>query len=597
MCGFAGTLNVNSNSSNKAPLNCALSSLVHRGPDGEGKLRRVVGSWEIDIGHRRLKIIDLDDRAAQPFCRENIIVLFNGELYNYIELRNDLQKEGICFVTESDTEVLAAAFQHWGSKCFQFFDGMYAVVLIDCHRRKVLFARDPFGEKPLYLSAGLNEIAFGSTADSVLAFIEGAGPCINYDWLDAFLHLGFAPAPMTIWHGIEKVAAGEIRELDLETGLWTSVSNASHMLIDSLKADNKFNMAEFESLLTTSIERRLRADVPVALLLSGGIDSTYIAALIRNKLNWPLVAVTIHDRVDSNVEIERAARICTKLGIEHLNLSFPKKSLNELIGRAITSMDEPISDPAFPLLVELLAQIPPIYRVILTGDGGDELFLSYGNYRRLLEMKKNYKTMIYGKAAKTAMAISSQIGGSVIFRAARRIVMDADLPTDIRFGLLLSHSLWGKAHKDQWYDKIRPRDEGALALWRYSLENELPEYLLVKTDRASMHFSLESRAPYLSRDLFRYVLSCDPASMHLGVKIDIIDRLNEIFAEDMGFTKRGFFASGQKQLVMMKNNDWHPLLLERFKDRLVGKSSVRRIDATIYYRLHILNSWLKLKCA
>lgn len=593
MCGLVGILERNAPGEVAGRLQNALNSLSRRGPDSEASLIMEVGEWRAALGHRRLKIIDLNDRASQPFRRGDLVVLLNGEIYNYVELREELLREGFLFVTRSDTEVAAAAYERWGSACVSRFDGMFAFVVLDCRQARLMLARDAFGEKPLYVRVSDDLIAFGSTAESLRLMLGDSALQINTDWINAYLRFGFAPAPLSVWKGIEKVAAGEVREIDLRTGQTSTWEESAHGLLDETHRGIDFDIAEFEALLMRSIDRRLRADVPLGILLSGGIDSSYLTALIGAYRTGRFTAITIHDRLDSTEEIDRAARVCKRFGVEHRILRYPSRPLHELIAAALPSMDEPIGDPAFPVLVELFSQVPREIRVVLTGDGADELFLSYGNYRRLLEFGRGIRGMLAGMIRPAALRLGPMLG-AVGVRVAKRIVCESSLTVDQRLRMLIA--LDGPAGvKSSRPLVIRSQNQNEGALWRYSLEHQLPEYLLVKADRASMHHSFESRTPYLNRELFQYLVGCDPKTLALGGKSHITRRLGTLIGEEFGFTKRGFFASGQDTLARCAV--WHPQMSELCGSAVLRTASDPRwTDPTSYYRLHVLNEWLTHTC-
>ncbi|MFY9327885.1 MAG: asparagine synthase (glutamine-hydrolyzing) [Georgfuchsia sp.] len=594
MCGFVGILERGTREDVAGRLRRALDSLSRRGPDSEAALIEEVGAWRAALGHRRLKIIDLDERASQPYRRGDVVVLLNGEIYNYVEIREELLMEGATFVTQSDTEVAAAAYERWGSACVRRFDGMFALVILDHQRGRLTLARDPFGEKPLYVAAAEGLIAFGSTAESLRLLLGERSLDIDPRWVAAYLQLGFAPAPLSVWKGIEKLSAGEVREIDLQTGQETTWEDAAKAWLDEPIGGGGFDIMEFEALLIRSIERRLRADVPLGILLSGGIDSAYLTALIGSHLSGRLTAVTIHDRLDSTEEIDRAAKVCGRFGVEHQILRYPSKPLHELIAASLPSMDEPIGDPAYPVLVELFSQVPRDIRVVLTGDGADELFLSYTNYRRLLRRGHGAYGMLARMILPATRRLSPMIGALGV-RLARRMVIESSLPVAHRLDMLAA--LGGPAGMYQSEFPIaRADDRNEVALWRYSLELELPEYLLVKADRASMHHSFESRTPYLNRELFQYLVGRDPETLALGGKSHITQRLNSLIGEDFGFTKRGFFASGQETLA--RGAIWHPRMSDLCGSAVIqAASDPRRTDATSYYRLHVLNEWLNRTCA
>jgi asparagine synthase (glutamine-hydrolysing) len=597
MCGFAGILERGTDAG-ASRLAGALDCLQRRGPDGGGREGETVAGWRATFGHRRLAIIDLDERAAQPFRRGALLVAFNGELYNYVELRDELRAAGAEFRTESDTEVVCAAWERWGGDALARFDGMYALAVLDRAQRTLTLARDAFGEKPLFVAASPDRVVFGSTMDAVLALLGTPVPAIDPAWVEAFTVLGFAPAPLTMRRGVEKLAAGERRTFVLADASWRTAHDGAVALLDRPRGTRRFDAMEFEERLTTSLERRLRADVPLALLLSGGIDSAYVAALARRRLGRELLAVTIRDRVDSSVEVDRARRTCEALGVAHRVVDMPDRPLREVVAASLAAMDEPIGDPAFPMLVELFAHVPPDLRVVLTGDGADELFLSYSSYRRLLGAAGGAAGSAAAVFAGPVGALAPRLAGPFGRRVAERVVFGAALAPGDRFRRLAALAGWGRADGPAWSRAVVPRGAGPEALWRHSLAYELPEYLLVKGDRASMHQSFEARTPYLSRDVLAYVLECDPASVGLGRKEAIVARLEAHLGAPLGFTKRGFFASGQ-DLLARGDDAWHPALRDHpiVGPRLAAAADPRRTDALAYYRLHVLNSWLQTRCA
>jgi asparagine synthase (glutamine-hydrolysing) len=597
MCGFAGILERGTTAAG-ARLDTALGCLRRRGPDGGRREQETVVGWQVAFGHRRLAIIDLDDRAAQPFRRGELLVVFNGELYNYVELRDELRAAGAAFRTESDTEVVCAAWERWGTEALARFDGMFALAVLDRAHGTLTLARDAFGEKPLFVAAAPDRVAFASTMDAVLALLGTPAPAVDPTWIEAFAVLGFAPAPLTIRLGVEKLAAGERRTFALARGTWRTAHDGAVALLDRPRGTRRFEALEFEERLTTALERRLRADVPLALLLSGGIDSAYVAALARRRIGRDLLAVTIHDRIDSSEEVDRARRTCEALGVAHRVVRMPDRPLRDVVAAALAAMDEPIGDPAFPMLVELFAHVPPELRVVLTGDGADELFLSYSSYRRLLGPAAGGVGQAAAALAGPVGALAPRLAGPHGRRIAERVVFGAALAPGDRFRRLASIAGWGRADGPSWSRTVVPRGDGPEALWRHSLAHELPEYLLVKGDRASMHHSFEARTPYLSRDVLSYVLDCDPSSVGLGRKEAMVARLETHLGASLGFTKRGFFASGQ-ELLARGDDAWHPVLRDHpmVGPSLAAAAVPRRTDALAYYRLHVLNSWLQTRCA
>ncbi len=384
MCGIYGQLNFTAPAEPGAHLPAALAALTHRGPDEEG-------SWcndRVALGMRRLSIIDLAG-GQQPIWNEDrrCCIVYNGELYNYLDLRPTLQARGHRFRTQSDTEVILHAYEEWGVDCLQRLNGMFALAIWNERTQTLLLARDRIGEKPLYYyeEAG-QRLLFGSEIKALLT--DPTVPReVDLGGLRNFLTFGHAVAPKSIYRGINKLLPGhyllarngrsEIRQYwDVEraarvAGNGTTPANVS---------DPEQYITEILTLLDDSVRRRMIADVPVGAFLSGGVDSSAVVALMQHHTDTPIKTFSLGFQADDSYnELSDARRVAAHFGTEHHELQVTHIDLIETLHTLIHHYDEPFGDPAgFP--VYLLSQLASQQvKVVLTGDGGDELF---GGYRR-----------------------------------------------------------------------------------------------------------------------------------------------------------------------------------------------------------------------
>ena len=482
-------------------------------------------------------------------------MVFNGEIYNYLELRLELETLGKFFYTSSDTEVLMRAYECWGYDCFSRFEGAFAVAIFHKIEKRVVLARDRFGEKPLYYYKGHGRLSFGSTLDTLTPDVCAADSPIDLASLRTFLVLGYVCAPKTARVGIKKVMAGQVLSFALP-----SLDQSERFFgFDSAQfvaspAAGKFVIETFESLLTSSLAKRFRADLPVVLLLSGGIDSTYLACLAKRVLKLNFRAITITDDLEESPETRRAQQVCKILEIPHTLVQMNLDNLNQHGRQFLANTDDVNGDPAFPVLCELFAATPKNAVVFLTGDGSDELFLSYSNYARFLRSHKEQKSRTFDRLL---LMISSLMPRFVFIRCIQILVSDAGR----RLKLTLESEFHRHGLAGDIPNGIHSLPDGLGALYQYSIENELPDYLLQKTDRASMMFSKETRAPFLDSALFGYMLSRNWDAKSLGNKIPIVERINYFLGCDLQFRKRGMAAGGQSNYVISQRDIWSTIRL------------------------------------
>ena len=498
MCGICGIAS-SAGAVDPAQLAAMSATLVHRGPDSDGTF--VDGG--VGLAARRLSIIDLET-GDQPLSSEDgaVTVVQNGEIYNYRELRRELERSGHRFRTHGDTEVLAHLYEEHGDGFAGRLRGMFAVALWDARRRRLVLARDRFGIKPLYYRASAGELLFASELRAL------PGGEIDLDALEAFLAFNSVPAPFSIFRGTQKLRPGHL--LAWQEGEVTVSRFARPVPVaedDVRRTDDAELAEELRARLRDSVRAHLVSDVPVGVLLSGGVDSAFLAALAAQESSEPLRTFSIGFAERSFDELEDARLVADRYGTTHRELVLrPDAAL--LLPALAAAFDEPFADSS-ALPTYLVSQLAADdVKVALSGEGGDELFGGYYTYAAdLLALRA-------GGLARLARPVverlpSSSARASFDYRA-KRFVRAAHLPP------LERHHGWKEIFSDEAraeltgrrsafdpVDLLRARfaeTEGAELLARLQdvdLGTYLVDDLLVKTDRASMAHSLEARVPYL----------------------------------------------------------------------------------------------------
>jgi asparagine synthase (glutamine-hydrolysing) len=493
ICGIAST-----NGSAVADRVAAMSAtLVHRGPDSFGEFS--VG--DVALAARRLSIIDLET-GDQPIANEDgtLHVVQNGEIYNYRELRRELERAGHRFRTQGDTEVLLHLYEEQGDRFAERLRGMFAIAIWDARRRRLVLARDRFGIKPLYYRATEGELAFAS---ELRALPRGE---IDPDALEAFLAFNSIPAPLTIFREIRKLPPGHL--LIWEDGRVDVRRFARPAPIEEIREDEEAELVEeLRSRLRDSVRAHLVSDVPVGVLLSGGVDSALLAALAAEESSEALRTFSIGFEERSFDELAGARLVAERYGTQHRELVLrPDAAL--LLPALADAFDEPFADSS-ALPTYLVSQLAASdVKVALSGEGGDELFGGYYTYAAdLLAARVGGLARLAGPLVERLPTSTSR--ASFDYKA-KRFVRAAHLPPLERhhgwkeiFSPDLRAELTGGPSAFDPVDILRDRyreTEGADELARLQdvdLGIYLVDDLLVKTDRASMAHSLEARVPYL----------------------------------------------------------------------------------------------------
>ena len=516
MCGIAGLISLDGRAlPGPQTLDAMCRTIVHRGPDDQGTFHT---DWAA-IGMRRLAIIDVAG-GHQPVTSAGgrIQLVFNGEIYNFRELRHTLEARGYVFQSHSDSECIAHAYAEYGTDCFAMLRGMFAIAIVDQDRRRLVLARDRIGKKPLYLgelSPGV--LGFGSELKTLLA-VPGWQPRIAMDAVQDFFSLGYIPAPDTIFEGIGKLPPGHW--MSIEPGQNGGAPNIvqtrySHVDFRPKWTDDEDTLQErLFAELDDAVRVRLVSDVPFGAFLSGGLDSSVVCALMTRHLSQPLKTFSIGFDEAGFDELPDARRVAQHLGTEHHEMVVRPDAAN-LLETLVHHFDEPFGDSsAIPTF--LVSQLAARHvKMVLSGDGGDELFAGYSRYRRYATLQRIRHTTL-GLAPGLA-----RLGGALLPGAhGRRLSgigqrLSLPWPDDYLALVALANPadlrlLFGeRAHTDP-FGSVRQRfvrpdiDSHAEQILSGDMDTYLVDDILVKVDRTTMANSLEARAPLLDQNLIAF---------------------------------------------------------------------------------------------
>jgi asparagine synthase (glutamine-hydrolysing) len=489
MCGIVGFVETDG-SVDPGRLEVMNGSMASRGPDGEGYYYS--GCGRLGMGMRRLAIVDLSG-GGQPLYSEDrqVVAMQNGEIYNHRDLRRQLEAHGHRFATGSDTEVLAHGYEQWGLEgLLARVDGMYAVAIYDRRRQQLHLARDRFGEKPLYYHAAPGRFVYGSQLLTVASY-----PGVDRGWdpegLYWYLALHFVPGDGTVWRGVRKLRPGHHATVALATG---ACRIARYWRLDE-QQDRPCRPEEILEALDHAVQSRLMADVPVGLFLSGGLDSSVVAALaVRHA---PRVA-TFSMGFSSEAHDERpyAQQVARALGTTHQHFEFDGQSFQKLLPRVVAAMDEPVGDQAMLPLFWLCAEASRSVKVVLSGEGADELFAGYSYYPGAVSRRPRIgwwarlRRWLRGRAPDARLLLETNCtpsGFPLLTSEAERLAL-LGRKTAPGFGR------WYPELLRHWENTADPLRRACLV----DVETWLAEDLLMKFDKMAMASSLEGRAPYLS---------------------------------------------------------------------------------------------------
>jgi asparagine synthase (glutamine-hydrolysing) len=519
MCGICGQFNFSS----RAPVDAAgirrmTDAIAHRGPDDVGYFV----SGAIGLGFRRLSIIDLAGGHQPMFdVDRTVCVIFNGEIYNYKELRAELSRAGHQFRTHSDTEVIVHGYKEWGTDVLNHLNGMFGLAIWDTAHERLILGRDAMGIKLIYYRIENGSLTFGSEIRAVTA-LDGTKPEVDPVALKLFLRFRYTPSPLTIFRGIRKLAPGTM--VIAERGSWREERwyNYSPSLFEKNKNDEQAT-EELLELYRAAVKRHLLSDVPIGVLLSGGLDSALLLALMNEQGGpWPAYTVGYGSSFKDD-ELADAAETARVLGARHITVQLHRGEFERALPRIVASLEEPIASSSIVPMYFISQRARQDVKVALIGQGPDELFggytrhlgVRYGEWWRWMpsplrsSMTSAVRQLPRNAALKRgvhSLAIADRLKRyEQVFSIAQAREVDALFRRDVLPDGQTSNLV------EYWRDLL-PQMKGLDELGGFQLielRSSLPDELLMYADKLSMAHSLEVRVPYLDRTVVEYVQRLD----------------------------------------------------------------------------------------
>ena len=573
--------------------------LRHRGPDEKGSyLAPGVG-----LANSRLSIIDLHG-GSQPIWNEDrtVCVVFNGEIYNHLELRNELSKCGHRFVTSSDTEVLVHLYEEYGQRFVTQLNGMFAVAVWDARQKTGLLARDRIGIKPLYHANLDGRVLFASEIKSILEF-PGFGREVNHAGLDQYLTLRYLPGEVTMFTGIKKLLPGHMAAFDGSGGSFevSRYWDPPAVGVGTGRTNEREVVGELQELLRDAVRLRLMSDVPFGAFLSGGLDSSGIVALMAQEMSDPVKTFSIGFSEMARLDERKHARlVADKFGTHHREVDCTAERV-ELLPKLLYHFDEPFADPIIVPTYQLSQLAREHVKVVLTGEGADELFGGYSRFsydrlaRGLAQLPEPLRRMM--------SSLSRGIPATGPRDQLQRLLRMSRLSGPERFTEWVS--AFGHSERARLYnpDVLEALDGKAVRLYeRYAaelngapdveqmlycdLKIRLPECMLSRTDRMTMAVSLEGRTPFLDHRFVERVLTLPhQLKMRRGTEKYILRRVLARLLP-RAIVKR------KKQGLAVPFAIWTKYGIEKHIRRILSKESVaRRSLFDPHYVQTLLNNW------
>ena len=535
MCGICGWVGRAARPADAAAGPRMRDTLAHRGPDGPGDLALEAPSHGVSgwLGHRRLKVVDVTEHAHQPMVGADgaVALTYNGEVYNFRELRRELETRGHRFGSSGDTEVVLRAYEEWGEDFVERLDGMFALAVWDARAGTLLLARDRTGKKPLFYSVQDGRLTFGSEIKALLACPWIAGEP-DFARLGEFFTFGYVPSPNTLFEGVQQVPPASVLVYGPDgvarvRRYWDVAPTVARA------DDTRPDLDRIATLLRAATERRLVADVPLGALLSGGIDSSLVVGLMAQASAEPVRTFAVGFQDDSSFDERSYARIVAeRFKTEHTEYVVRADAV-ALLDRLLWHHDQPFADSS-AIPTYLVCQLAREHvTVVLNGDGGDEVFAGYDRFVAAALAERLPR--VAGRLGRSAARLLPVSGGYYSLRTRlERFTEQADLPPRDRY-----QSWVGVMNRDLVEQALVPvADAADLAAAEASMEaayarvvgaptldqivyanfvTYLPDDLAVKMDRMSMAHSLETRSPFLDTALIEY-LATIPALRKIGLR-------------------------------------------------------------------------------
>lgn len=590
MCGIAGEITTDGSSADLPAVAAMSTRLAERGPDGHGDW----SDGRVALAHRRLSIIDLSEAGAQPMVdrRHDLVVVFNGCIYNHAALRDELRSDyRFTSASDTDTEVILAAYVRWGLDFVDHLVGMFAVVLVDRARDLVVLARDRLGIKPLYLSRQPGRIRFASTLPALVA---GGGVDTALDPVALHHYLSWhsiVPAPRSILRGVEKLPAATVRVIDASGEEHDHVYWQPDYVRDPAHAgwDARDWQDALHDALRTAVRRRLVADVDVGVLLSGGLDSSLLVALLaeEGRERIPTFSIGFGDVGDERGdEFEYSDAIAQRFATDHHRIRIPDEELREAVPATIGAMTEPMATQDVPAFFLLAGRVAQEIRVVQCGQGSDEVFAGYRYHQPAADAERGDAAAVF--TASFVDRPHPDVQGM--------LTPEHRLPDDESARLIRA-------------DVDRPGADTALdAVLRLDTHRLMIDDPVKRLDSMSMAWALEARVPFLDQDLVALAAACPPrlktAQGGKGVLKDLGRRLlpHEVIDRPKGyFPVPGLRHLDGEMRTMVRDALHAPEARERalFEpaviDRLLAEPNGRhtRVGGNVLWQVGLLELWLQ----
>ncbi len=606
MCGISGFIDY-SKSLSSSSVNDMVKVLSHRGPDYLGAEFHENNDFSIAFGHSRLSIIDLSSNANQPFFYDSkkYWLVFNGEVYNFLEIKEELIALGFKFKTNSDTEVVLFSYLAWGNSCVKKFIGMFSFAIYDKTKEKIILYRDRAGVKPLFYYMKDNLFMFSSEIKSFHK-IKSFNKDIDIDSVALFFRHGYIDSPFSIYKNVKKLMPGHYMEFCLKNKsidfnkYWDPIDYYNKPKLDISFSEAKRTL---NNMLSSAFNYRMVSDVPVGVFLSGGYDSSTTAAILSSTNSSKINTFTIGFEGSSFDESENAEKIAKHLNTNHETLQFKKDHLHEIIGNIPFYYDEPFGDSsALPsILVSKMASNN--VRVVLSSDAGDELFAGYPKHYQHLSLYKiiaktpnliknrfafleNFKRFEHRKGLFSSKNISELL----------KVRLETVVFNENEVSKILNQNFTQKSTSFDKFKLLNNHNDFINKLLCIDYKTYLENDILVKVDRATMSQSIEGREPYLDHRLLEFS-SRLPSNFkyNRGVSKYILKEINKDYIPDsiMDKNKKGFGGPVDLWLKKFLKNELLSLIKsEDFPEHLLNRIYIENFVSKFNNGSH--NEWYKV---
>jgi asparagine synthase (glutamine-hydrolysing) len=595
MCGICGIFYTDrTRRVERGPLAAMNDRIVHRGPDDDGFFL----DGNVGLAMRRLSIIDVKT-GHQPIANEdeNLWIVYNGELYNHQELRKDLESRGHRYRTKSDTETIVHLYEEYGQDCVKYLRGMFAFAIWDRRRRHLFIARDRLGIKPLYYHFDGQTLLFGSEIKTILAF-PGVRAEFNRATLAEYLAFGYIPEPETMYVGINKLLPGHVMEISEGGSPQISPYWDLQVKADSLARPRSYYVERYRDLLENCVSSHLMSDVPLGVFLSGGLDSSAVAALTTKIRKEPIETFAVGYGEEKFSELPFARQVAQHIGSKHHEVRLSRDEFFEALPRLIWHEDEPIVWPSSVSLYFVARLARERVTVVLTGEGSDETLAGYTRYAW---------TLLNARMDRVYRTLGPRFVRDIVRKGIQAGPLSASLYRKLEHTFLVRDGAsWPSFYFDNFYSAFSAAEQaelltddarqrggdayaGSLQHWNASsgdllhrlLYTDIKTYLvelLMKQDQMSMAASIESRVPFLDHELVEFTASI-PAQYDtkgLAGKFILKSAVEDVLPRDIVYRqKMGFPTPWAFWLAGPQLDDLERLLLEpRTRERRYFKSDV-----------------------